>query len=123
VQRYKYRLKNLVSLLDMKWHIIPKDLHPSHDSIRKIQIDHRNLCLVRNNDVFYVTGAKCPHAGADLSKGWCENNLLICPYHRHGFDLQTGKGLPSQGNYIHSYEVKWENNECWVHLPSRWWPW
>jgi len=39
----------------------------------------------------------CNHAGCLLSAGWIEKNLVICPCHEVGFDLDTGKNMTSPG--------------------------
>jgi nitrite reductase/ring-hydroxylating ferredoxin subunit len=107
----------------MKWFVIPKEMLPQKNAVTKIHINQKNWCLIREDDQWFVTSLRCPHAGADLSQGWCEDKHLVCPYHRHAFDLHTGKGLPGQGNYIRTYPVKWENDQLWVQLPNPWWKW
>ena len=57
------------------------------------------------NEVFALS-AKCPHAGGDLTQGWCKEGKLICPVHRYSFDLKTGKGSEGQNDYIDSYPVE-----------------
>jgi nitrite reductase (NADH) small subunit/3-phenylpropionate/trans-cinnamate dioxygenase ferredoxin subunit len=35
------------------------------------------------------------HAGAPLKNGWCERGKVICPFHRHEFDLISGRVILS----------------------------
>lgn len=39
----------------------------------------------------------CNHAGCLLSGGRIEANMVVCPCHEVGFDLDTGKNVTSPG--------------------------
>ncbi len=39
----------------------------------------------------------CNHAGCLLSGGRIEGNMVVCPCHEVGFDLDTGKNVTSPG--------------------------
>lgn len=39
----------------------------------------------------------CNHAGCLLSGGYLEANMVVCPCHEVGFDLDTGKNVTSPG--------------------------
>jgi 3-phenylpropionate/trans-cinnamate dioxygenase ferredoxin subunit len=39
----------------------------------------------------------CNHAGCLLSGGHLEGNMVVCPCHEVGFDLDTGKNVTSPG--------------------------
>ncbi len=102
----------------MKWHKINL---PAEYGISSLKVEGKKLCLIYEEAKLQVTSSKCPHAGADLSQGWCENGKLVCPYHRHQFDVETGKGDPGQGNYIKTYPTKFENGSWYVGISSPWW--
>ncbi|GAA4794724.1 hypothetical protein GCM10023231_23920 [Olivibacter ginsenosidimutans] len=104
----------------MKWYKIDRHLLPQAAVIKKIKVAGKNVCLIHGENQYYATGSTCPHAGADLSKGWCANGRLVCPYHRHAFDLLTGRGDPGQGNYISTYPLAWRNDELYIGLPLSW---
>jgi len=44
---------------------------------------------VKDGNNVYKVCAKCPHEGADMSKGWVENGKLVCPKHSWKFDLEN----------------------------------
>ncbi len=100
----------------MKWLKLDSRDVPAADGIRKVRAGGKSICLIRSNGRLYATSVKCPHAGADLSGGWCENERLICPYHRHAFDLQTGRGDPGQGDYIHIYALQERSDGLYIGL-------
>lgn len=105
----------------MEWHEIPPADIPETDGVRKSRVAGMSLCIIRQGDALHATGSKCPHAGADLSGGWCEAGQLVCPYHRHAFDLATGRGAPGQGNYIRVYPTKQEAGAWYVGMAKKWW--
>lgn len=104
---------------NVAWFAIKKPY--TEGKIEKVAVGGKNLCIVRLGATLYATSSRCPHAGADLSGGWCEGEKLVCPYHRHRFDLQTGKGDEGQGDYIDIFPLKEENNQWFVGIKKSWW--
>lgn len=104
----------------MKWIKVAEEAIPGTDGVRKVKIAGKRICIISDSGKLHATSARCPHAGADLSGGWCEENRLICPYHRHAFSLETGKGDPGQGDYITVYPLE-ERDEGWfICLKESW---
>ncbi len=69
-------------------------------------------------DKYYAVQRSCPHAGADLSGGWCKEGKLICPYHRYSYNLETGKGSEGQGDYIDTFPVEVREDGIYIGLPE-----
>lgn len=88
------------------------------EQITRVNADGKRLCLIQHMGKVYATSARCPHAGADLSDGWCKNGKLVCPVHRYSYDLETGRGSEGQGDYVPTYPVKLEGNEIYVGINS-----
>lgn len=72
-------------------------------TMMKITINERGLLLIKYDDKFYLVKNKCPHQGIKLDDAKCENGKIICPWHRYGFDLSTGRGA---GLYLENYPVQ-----------------
>lgn len=89
------------------------------DFVRRVKVNGKTVCLIKYRDRFFATQTKCPHAGADLSYGWCKDGRLVCPYHRHQFDLQTGEGANGQGDYIHVYPLERRDDGIYIGLKRR----
>ncbi|MBD1433043.1 Rieske 2Fe-2S domain-containing protein [Sphingobacterium sp. DN00404] len=104
---------------NIEWFVVKKPREEG--KIEKVEVGGKKLCVVLWNGKLYATSSRCPHAGADLSLGWCEGEKLVCSYHRHRFDLQTGKGDEGQGNYIDVFPLKEENNRWYVGIKKSWW--
>lgn len=58
----------------------------------RVVVDGRALCLVRSAGRWHALLDRCPHQGSSFKGGWCEGDHLVCPKHRMGFHLQTGRG-------------------------------
>ncbi|SJN42444.1 hypothetical protein FM107_11610 [Sphingobacterium sp. JB170] len=101
------------------WH--PIGALPKEGEIRKVKIDGRTICIVEQGNQLYATGARCPHAGADLSQGWCDRGKLVCPVHRHHFDLESGRGDPGQGNFIPVFPIQTIEGKMCVGMKVPWW--
>ena len=61
---------------------------------------------------------KCPHHGKRLSDGWCENNKVVCPYHRFSFDLKTGLGC---GTGVDMFPLEEREDGMYIGIPK--WSW
>jgi nitrite reductase/ring-hydroxylating ferredoxin subunit len=104
----------------MKWFKI-KETIKVDASIQKIKVNNQTICLINTNGKYLACNAKCPHAGADLSNGWIENNQIVCPFHRHKYDLNNGRGADGQGDYLPIYKIEKGDDGLYIELPQKWW--
>jgi|SRR5690606_2269518 len=108
-----------MSKVEMNW--FPVGTLPNIGEIKKIQVGNKKMCLINDQGQIYATGVRCPHAGADLSHGWCQEAKIICPVHRQQFDLASGKGDEGQGNFIPVYPLKIIEGKHYVGVKVTWW--
>ena len=105
----------------IKWtKILPKEACSSDNFIRLIHAEGRKICLVKAGEEFFATQSRCPHAGADLSQGFCKDKKLICAFHRYEYDLQTGRGAPGQGDYINIYPLELRDDGLYIGFKDKW---
>jgi nitrite reductase/ring-hydroxylating ferredoxin subunit len=104
----------------MKWVAFDK-IKLNNTPLQIINVNGVKICLVKFEDKYYATSSKCPHAGADISQGWCENGYLVCPFHRYQYNLETGRGIAGQGDYIQKYPVKENENQLLICFKENWW--
>lgn len=71
-------------------------------------VDDQWICVTKHEEVLYSFKDKCPHAGASFFKGSCEQGKVVCPLHRFGFDLKTGRG---HGLYLENYPILMHENQ------------
>lgn len=107
--------------MPLKWvKIFSAGILKEKNFIKLVKIQGKKICVVKvNNDIFAVQN-RCPHAGADLSLGFCKDKKLICAYHRYEYDLETGKGAEGQGNYLTTYPIKISDDGVYVGLKEKW---
>ena len=62
------------------------------DNIKLIEAIRENeeRIVVSCNGKRYQIRRYCPHQGADLQYGWCEDNDWVCPKHRWRYNLEDG---------------------------------
>jgi len=87
--------------------------------IEKIPVGQGHCFIVGNEEIavfrpraggLYAIQNRCPHRNGPLAEGVTDACHVICPYHGHKFDLQTGRGA-EKGKAVKTFEVKEENGE------------
>lgn len=105
----------------MKWVEINQE-KLSNKPVQRISVEGKTLVYVKFNEEIFITESKCPHAGADISLGWCNSEgNLVCPFHRNEYQLKNGRGKVGQGDYLKTYPVKQELGKVFVGLKISWW--
>lgn len=102
----------------MKWIKIPSSALQIKAPIQLIKLEGRKFCLIYHEGNWHATSYTCPHAGANLANGWCEEGKLFCPFHRHSFDLVDGKGAVGQNNNIKIYRIEEREDGMYIKLPQ-----
>lgn len=98
----------------MKWYKVDRLPDRSQPFIKKIRVDGHSLCLINYEGELFALSARCPHAGEDLSRGWCADGKLVCPVHRFSYSLDNGRGSEGQHDYVNTYAVKTEGDDVFV---------
>lgn len=80
------------------------------------------ICLVRSDEGLFAISDRCPHNGASLSSGYCnEKNEIICPLHRYPFDLKTGRATSGLAMSVKTYPVKMDESGVYIGIKAKWW--
>ena len=69
----------------------------SDNEMRGFQIGKRNVVVAYVDGRYKALDDWCNHAGCLLSGGRLEGNMVVCPCHEVGFDMDSGKNLTSPG--------------------------
>lgn len=70
------------------------------------------ICLSHTKDGFFAVQNRCSHAGADLHKGFInEQNEVVCPLHSYCFNLKTGHATRGNAVSLKTYKLEWKLNE------------
>jgi nitrite reductase/ring-hydroxylating ferredoxin subunit len=103
----------------MRWYKIP-GIEIDQPFIKRVKVGSISVCLVGYESKIFALSDTCPHAGGDLSLGWCNNGKLVCPFHRYSYDLQSGKGSEGQNDYVDTYPVEIRELAVYIGIPSFW---
>jgi len=92
------------------------------NEVKAVIIEGSRYCLGKIDNRYYALKDRCPHAGASLGTGWCDNSgNVVCPVHRIAFDLKTGKNTSGEGYYALSYPVEIEENTLYIGIEKKKW--
>lgn len=92
------------------------------NTVRTISIEGKLICMARLPEGYFAIDDRCPHAGARLGQGTCnEEGRVVCPVHRYQYDVKTGRGLPRQGDYVNTYPVETRTDGVYLGLEKKWW--
>lgn len=69
----------------------------SEGEMRGFEVGKRNVVVAKLGGRYKALDDWCNHAGCLLSGGWLDGNMVVCPCHEVGFDLDTGKNMTSPG--------------------------
>ena len=97
-----------MSFIKLSKHHIPEE-----GKVKSIFIHNKEFCIVKNEGEIFVIDDECPHAGASLGMGKCQNDWIICPKHDIRFNFKTGKGQTDKFE-VKSYPIKIENGEFYI---------
>ncbi|MGA9521104.1 MAG: Rieske 2Fe-2S domain-containing protein [Myxococcaceae bacterium] len=79
----------------MKVTLGPADL--KEGELRSYDVGKRNVLVCKVGGRYKSLDDWCNHAGCLLSGGYLEGNMVVCPCHEVGFDMDTGKNVTSPG--------------------------
>lgn len=69
--------------------------------------------------VIYATGDVCPHAGAKLSEGTLEAEVVTCPLHGSQFDVRSGARLRGPADLpVPTYRVAVEGGVAFIEIDA-----
>ncbi len=85
------------------------------DSPTVVEIDGREVVLVRTGDVVRALGNACPHKGGPLGLGEVRLGAIVCPWHRFRFDLSTGQSPTNPSLCAETFRVELQGDEIVVH--------
>ncbi|RYD81461.1 MAG: hypothetical protein EOP53_06320 [Sphingobacteriales bacterium] len=114
----------------LEWHHIayPHEITDAAfpvNTLKQLKLDSRKYTLARTKEGFFAVDDACPHAGGSLSNGWCDaKGNVICPLHRYGFNLKTGRNAAGSGPSTRAYATDLRTDGLYIGLEkNKWWQW
>ena len=72
-----------------------------------IEVDNKQIIIVKSSGRVYALSRYCSHEDADLATGFLTEDRVVCPLHLSQFDLADGKPLsPPATEPLKSYPVE-----------------
>lgn len=76
-----------------------------------LKVGEKRICLVLDGVKMYAFDNACPHNGAQLHRGHCnDKGEIVCPLHFYQFDMRSGREGMGRGYELEVYPVKIEDN-------------
>lgn len=102
----------------MKIKLGPADF--SEKELRGYEVGKSSVCVAKINGRYKGIDDWCNHGGCLLSGGHLEGNMVVCPCHEVGFDMDTGKNVTSPGvcDDQPAMSVSVEDGELVVDVPE-----
>jgi nitrite reductase/ring-hydroxylating ferredoxin subunit len=82
-----------------------------------VECEPYRMMVVRAKDVLKAYEAACPHNGADLADGGCDDSKMYCPACALGFDMETGQSSCSSLS-LRPYEAREASGIIEIRLAS-----
>ncbi len=98
--------------------IVLGDADVKEGELRPFEHGKLNICVARVRGRLKALDDWCNHAGCLLSGGRLEGNMVVCPCHEVGFDMDTGENLTSPGvcDNQPAFEVSEEQGKVVLHV-------
>lgn len=89
------------------------------NSMRKLLIGERKICLVNYQQQLYALNNLCPHQYASLHEGSLTAfGELVCPLHHYRFSLSDGRESKQRCADAETYRLLWEEGNLFILLPE-----
>ena len=86
--------------------------------LKKLSVEGKIICLIHFDNLIFAMNDRCPHQFASLSQGSCSaDGFVVCPWHRYGFDIKTGRG---PGYYTNTYEIVENDEGIFIGIKKGW---
>jgi 3-phenylpropionate/trans-cinnamate dioxygenase ferredoxin component len=84
--------------------------------MQKVAADGKEILVVNIDGNFYAMNDTCTHAGASLSEGSLDGQILTCGWHGAKFDCKTGNlsAFPAKIKNLQSYKVIVESGNIFL---------
>lgn len=82
-----------------------------------LNVREQKVCLVFNKDQMFAFDNNCPHNGAPLHRGHCNDNLeIVCPLHFYQFNMKSGREGLGRKLELNTYPLRIDNSSLYIRL-------
>jgi nitrite reductase (NADH) small subunit/3-phenylpropionate/trans-cinnamate dioxygenase ferredoxin subunit len=81
-------------------------------------VGERLVAVFNQGGEYYAIDDICPHMGASLGAGACEDGVVTCPWHAWRFSIRDGTWMDSPRIKIDAFETRVKGDEIQVRIPD-----
>jgi len=101
------------------WTTVAKRGDLPNGKIKGVTVGKQSVALYNLEGEIFATDNVCSHAYAQLSDGYLDGDMIVCPLHAGCFDVRTGKALePPAEDDIKTFPVRVIGEEIQVSVPQ-----
>jgi len=84
--------------------------------LHKISVDGKDILVINLDGNYFAMDDTCTHAGASLSEGSIDGDVITCGWHGAKFNCKNGKltKFPAKINDVKSYNVTVDADEVFI---------
>lgn len=99
------------------WVYVPKGTELAEGMMISVSAAGRHLILYRTASGYFATDRRCTHQGADLSRGYLDQEVIECPVHQGRFSVRTGAPLGAPAcTPLRTYPIKIIDDKVYVQI-------
>lgn len=89
----------------------------SSGNIISVKAGEKKICIGRHNNSYFAFQSHCPHAGADLSRGYIDPlGNVVCPLHHYKFSVENGRNVSGEGYSLKRYPIEIREDGVWLEI-------
>lgn len=103
-----------------EWVRLSLDREVVEGSMIAVRVGDKQLILYRTRAGYFVSERRCTHQGADLLRGYFDDEIIECPVHQGRFSVRTGKALNAPATTaLKTYPVKVDESGIFIQIPGQ----
>jgi|ERR1700685_3505954 nitrite reductase/ring-hydroxylating ferredoxin subunit len=100
-----------------EWFSVPNASGMATGSMISVSALDKRLILYRTTAGYFATDRRCTHQGADLMRGYFDEDIIECPVHQGRFNVCSGAALSAPvSTPLKIYPVKITDGEVFVEI-------
>jgi 3-phenylpropionate/trans-cinnamate dioxygenase ferredoxin subunit len=98
-----------------EWILVPKAGQLAVGAMTALSSAGQHIVVYRTAAGFYASERRCTHQGADLMRGYFDQDVIECPVHQGRFNVTTGAALSAPASRpLKTYPVQVLDGEVYV---------
>ena len=102
-----------------EWTLVPKGAQLAVGAMTALSVAGEHIIVYRTARGFCASARRCTHQGADLMRGYFDQDIIECPVHQGRFNVRTGAALSAPASTpLKTYAVRVVDGEVYVAIEA-----